>query len=85
MIEWLFVAGLIILLLGMLGYAWQPLRQFSSNALLLGIVLMLLSAVLMGLTAVFDFLIKYWFIIVPIAGFSVFYYLYKEQPQLYGG
>lgn len=77
---WLVILGFILVVLGIIlplisAGAFAP---FSLPMIGFGIIILIIGAAVTGISVLFDFLIKYWFVVVPIVAFLAFKFFYKE-------
>ena len=72
------VLGLILIVVAIL----LPFTGFGGALTIpmigLGLFLLVIGAAISGIVILFDFLIKYWYIVLPIVAVLIFFYVYKE-------
>jgi len=62
-----------------IGRATRPLIL---PLLIIGIIMLLIGGVISGLSALFDFFIKYWFLVLPLVGLILFFVFFKEKKEV---
>ena len=73
------ILGFVLILIGFL----VPIpTQLKLTAIGIGLVLLFVGAVIMGLTILFQFIVDWYFIILPLLGIIAFFLLFKKETKV---
>ena len=75
------IIGFLLIALSILALVWSGgvSSPFSGAGIMIGLILLLIGAVTSGLSIIFDWILQWWFIILPIAIIIAFKLLYKKK------